>query len=80
MQPRKVNYEDPQFRFSWLIEQMGGPSGVCNRLSAMGYEPPPMMNVRQWKARNKVPGAWAAALIQYALESGLVGSIEELRS
>lgn len=76
---RKQTYSDPNYRFDKLIDALGGPSGIPNRLHALGYEPPPAATIRKWRQRNKVPGSWAVALIEFALRSGAISSIEDLR-
>ena len=77
---RKTTYTDPAYRFDALIDKLGGPAGVSNRLSALGYEPPPEATIRKWRQRGRVPGGFALALVEFALKSGVINSIEELRA
>jgi hypothetical protein len=76
---RKTSYQDPPYRFDWLIDQLGGPTGLTNRMVALDLNPPPVATITKWRQRNRVPGGWAVALVEFALIAGVITSISELR-
>jgi hypothetical protein len=46
---------------------------------ALDLNPPPVATITKWRQRNRVPGGWAVALVEFALISGVITSISELR-
>jgi hypothetical protein len=64
--------EVPMWKIRSLIKDLGGVSGVTEKLMAKGFLPPSPDAVQGWYNRNSVPGPWSPALFALAQDAGII--------
>ena len=62
----------PMWKARLIIEGLGGVGGLTEKLMAAGFFPPGPDTVQGWASRNSIPGAWAPAVFDLAMEEGLI--------
>lgn len=62
----------PMWKARLLIERLGGVGGLTEKLMRKGYFPPGPDTVQGWSTRNSIPGAWAPAVFDLAIEEKII--------
>ena len=58
---------------------LGSDREIADRISAMGFDPPPPKTIGGWRFRGSIPARWSPLLIQMALNEGLLKNLWALR-
>src|SRR5262245_47238184 len=75
----KRTYSIPRWRFYGILLALGTANVIRDKMWARGYEPPPSESIQGWRKRNSVPANWVPALLEMALDEGIINSITDLQ-
>jgi len=73
-----------RWKFTELIDALGGPKATADLISKRGIAPPPIETIKGWRYRNVIPSDWLPLIIMIAQEEkkllrnlrGLWGGVE----
>ena len=71
-------YREPKWRVREILHTLGTYRDISAMLEAKGYPKLPIGTISAWASRNSIPPAWLPAVINLALDAGLIGGIEDL--
>lgn len=70
-QPKKTPkplLREPSWQFRQFYDQLGGAEAIVEKITALGFDAPPIATVRGWAFRGSIPSKWLLVLLLIAAQ------------
>jgi hypothetical protein len=76
---RKRQQIVPVWDYRALLKSLGTYKEIADRITEAGFDAPHPLTIAGWGYRGRVPSHWAPLLFEWAIKSGKIQSVAEIR-